>query len=47
MSFALIVNEQQEVIGTMAQARDITERYLKEKTTRARLKELEQGNVEC
>lgn len=47
MSFALIVNEQQAVIGTMAQARDITERYLKEKATRARLKELEQGNVEC
>ncbi|NLJ92869.1 MAG: PAS domain S-box protein [Aeromonadales bacterium] len=47
MSFALIVNEQQEVIGTMAQARDITERYLKDKATRARLKELEQGNVEC
>lgn len=42
MSFALIVNEQQEVIGTLAHARDITERYLKDKTNRARLKELEQ-----
>lgn len=41
MSFALIVNTEHEVVGTVAFARDITERYEKERATRARLRELE------
>ena len=32
MSFALIFNEQGEVVGTVAQARDITERYTAERS---------------
>ncbi|WP_218571831.1 PAS domain S-box protein [Pseudomonas sp. C27(2019)] len=41
MGFALIFNDQNEVVGTVAQARDITERYEKERTERLRLRELE------
>lgn len=41
MSFALIANTEQEVVGTVAFARDITERYEKGRATRARLRELE------
>lgn len=41
MSFALIVNTEHEVVGTVAFARDITERYEKERASRARLRELE------
>lgn len=41
MSFALIFNDQGEVVGTVAQARDITERYEKNRTERLRLRELE------
>lgn len=41
MSFALIANTEQQVVGTVAFARDITERYEKERATRARLRELE------
>ncbi len=32
MGFALIFNDQGEVVGTVAQARDITERYTAERT---------------
>lgn len=32
MSFALIFNDQGEVVGTVAQARDITERYTAERS---------------
>lgn len=42
MSFALVFNTQAEVIGTLAQARDVTERYEKERAQRLRLKALEQ-----
>jgi PAS domain S-box-containing protein len=41
MGFALVFNEQGEVVGTMAQARDISERYEKERADRLRLRELE------
>lgn len=41
MGFALIFNAQGVVVGTVAQARDITERYEKERADRLRLRELE------
>lgn len=41
MSFALVFNEQGEVVGTMAQARDMTERFEKGRADRQRLRELE------
>jgi len=39
MGFALIMNDQGEVVGTVAQARDITERYEKDRAERQRLRE--------
>ena len=41
MGFALIFNNQGEVVGTVAQARDITERFEKGRAERQRLQELE------
>lgn len=41
MGFALIFNNQGEVVGTVAQARDITERFEKGRVERQRLQELE------
>ncbi|NLD00291.1 MAG: PAS domain S-box protein [Gammaproteobacteria bacterium] len=41
MSFALIVGAQNEVIGTAAYARDITQRYEKDRADRSRMLELE------
>lgn len=46
MGFALVFNEQGEVVGTMAQARDITERYEKERAERLRLRELEKQTAD-
>ena len=43
LSFAIIRDDDGEVIGSLAQARDITERREQERATRARLKELEAG----
>ncbi len=39
MSFALIFNDQGEVVGTVAQARDITERYERDRAEHQRLRE--------
>ena len=41
MGFALVFNDQGEVVGTLAQARDISERYEKDRAERLRLRELE------
>lgn len=41
MGFALVFNGQGEVVGTMAQARDMTERFEKGRADRRRLRELE------
>ena len=41
MGFAVIFNNQGEVVGTVAQARDITERFEKGRAERQRLQELE------
>ena len=41
MGFALIFNNKGEVVGTVAQARDITERFEKGRAERQRLQELE------
>lgn len=41
MGFALVFNDQGEVVGTVAQARDITERFEKGRAERQRLQELE------
>lgn len=41
MAFALVFNDQGDVVGTVAQARDITERYEKDRAERLRLRELE------
>ncbi|NLU13452.1 MAG: PAS domain S-box protein [Gammaproteobacteria bacterium] len=41
MGFALIFNNQGVVVGTVAQARDITERFEKGRAERQRLQELE------
>lgn len=42
MGFALVFNAQGEVVGTMAQARDVTQRYEKDRATRLRVQELEE-----
>ena len=46
MGFALVFNDQGEVVGTMAQARDITERFEKGRADRLRLRELEKQAAE-
>lgn len=46
MGFALVFNDQGEVVGTVAQARDITERYEKERAERLRLRELEKQTAD-
>ncbi|HHX34208.1 MAG TPA: PAS domain S-box protein [Gammaproteobacteria bacterium] len=46
MGFALIFNDQGEVEGTVAQARDITERFEKGRADRQRLRELEKQVAE-
>lgn len=46
MGFALIFNDQGEVVGTVAQARDITERYEKERAERLRVRELEKQTID-
>lgn len=46
MGFALVFNDQGEVVGTMAQARDITERFEKGRADRQRLRELEKQVAE-
>lgn len=42
MSFGIVRDTSGQVIGSLAQARDITEAYLKERDEKARLKQLEQ-----
>lgn len=46
MGFALVFNAQGEVVGTMAQARDMTERFEKGRADRQRLRELEKQLAE-
>lgn len=46
MGFALVFNDQGEVVGTMAQARDMTERFEKGRADRQRLRELEKQLAE-
>jgi PAS domain S-box-containing protein len=41
LSFAIVHGHDAEVIGAMAQARDITERFERDRTMRRRLRELE------
>lgn len=42
LSFAIILDDQGQALGALAQARDITERFEKERAARKHLKELEQ-----
>lgn len=42
LSFAVILDDDGQALGALAQARDITERFEKERAARKRLKELEQ-----
>ena len=46
MGFALVFNDQGEGVGTVAQARDITERYEKERAERLRVRELEKQTAD-
>jgi PAS domain S-box-containing protein len=43
LSFAIIHGSAGDVIGAMAQARDITERFERDRTTRRRLRELQEA----
>ena len=43
LSFAIIHGPAGDVIGAMAQARDITERFERDRTTRRRLRELQEA----
>jgi signal transduction histidine kinase len=41
LSFAIILNDEGEAVGALAQARDITERFNRDRESRRRLRELE------
>jgi PAS domain S-box-containing protein len=43
LSFSIVRDEAGQVIGALAQARDITERFERDRTLRRRLRELEQA----
>lgn len=45
LSFAIVHAANGDVIGAMAQARDITERFERDRATRRRLRELEQAST--
>lgn len=46
LSFAIVHGRDAEVVGAMAQARDITERFERDRTMRRRLRELETARDE-